>query len=154
MEPALASRCEKWFLEGYEKQAKKEEEEAKIRGALMRKKDEQKADAGLSMFLVKPKIYHYTFNVLPFTAITIAAHGFSWDIGRQRIDEALLELWNHEPAPATRTLRLLRANNIHGVAICDYGDQFNARRGRTIAKGRLLKHLKHIKEEKKKRNEK
>lgn len=112
----------------------------------MKKKDERMADEGLAKFLVKPKIYHYAINVNPFTAITIAAHGFSWDIGRKRIEEALIELWKHKdnPAPATKTLRHLRAEGIYGVAICDYGDRFNSRRGRTIAKGRLLKHLKEM----------
>lgn len=121
----------------------------------MKRKDERMADAGLAKFLVKPKIYHYTFNVSHFTAITLAAHGFSWDIGRQGIDEALIKVWNqNEPAPATRTLRHLRAEGIYGVTICDYGDQFDSRRGRTIAKGRLLKHLRQEDEGKRKRNEK
>ncbi|MEA1957590.1 MAG: hypothetical protein U9N01_04465 [Euryarchaeota archaeon] len=39
MDPVLASKCAEWFLEGYEKQAKKEEEEAKKEAALRRKSE-------------------------------------------------------------------------------------------------------------------
>jgi hypothetical protein len=46
---------------------------------------------------------------------------------------------------ASYLLRNLAHNrHIYGVAICDRRDQFNRQRGRIIAKGRLLKHLKLI----------
>ena len=110
----------------------------------MKKKDERNADLGLKQLGITPRIYHFTIHVKPFTAITIVTSSFSWNIGRLRIDEALTDVWNHklEPAPATRTLRFFRAEGIYGISICDSSDHLNRQRGRTIAKGRLLKHLK------------
>ena len=45
---------------------------------------------------------------------------------------------------ATAIRNRLKVKGIHGVAICNYRDQYNKARGRVIAKGRLLKHLRHI----------
>jgi hypothetical protein len=45
---------------------------------------------------------------------------------------------------ASEALKMLRKLGIYGVTICDRRDTFNRQRGRIIAKGRLLKHLKEI----------
>lgn len=107
----------------------------------MRRKDESGADAGLARYALRTRIYHYTFNILPFTAITIATQQFSRDSGRQKIDAALTILRNYRTQHATRMRNLLRKEEIYGVSICDCRNEFSARRGRTIAKGRLLKYL-------------
>ena len=94
---------------------------------------------------IKLRIFHYTEDVRPFRAITmININRELWEdtrrtldilFHRERIDAFVLY-------PAARLLRALRLMNIYGVSICDKQDQFNRQRGRIIAKGRLLKHIK------------
>jgi hypothetical protein len=92
---------------------------------------------------ITPWIYHFETAVSPFTAITIAEDCFSRESVRVRLDHILsnvLPALPHEKA--TRLRKELAQDNIYGVAICDLRDHLNRPRGRTIAKGRLLKHLK------------
>ena len=51
-------------------------------------------------------------------------------------------LYGAEIHPATWMLEYLRDHGYHGIAICDRRDNFSRKRGRIIAKGRLLKYLK------------
>jgi len=109
----------------------------------MKKKDERIADFGLKQLGVTPQIYHFEKRVDPFIAITIADNIMSWATVRGAIDDILstiLPCLLYEKA--TRLREELKQWGIYGVSICDSRDQFNRRQGRTIAKGRLLKHLK------------
>jgi len=108
----------------------------------MKKKDEKMADLGLKQLGVNPQIYHFDSRTKPFTAITIAENVFSWVSIRTTLDDILTRVLPAYPHEKATKLRLeLAQRNIFGVSICDSGDYFNRRRGRTIAKGRLLKHL-------------
>ena len=109
----------------------------------MKKKDEKMADLGLKQLGVKPQIYHFVTGVKPFTAVTIAANIMSWATARSALDgivQGILPTCPHEKATRLR-LELAQQFLVYGVSICDTGDSFNRRRGRTIAKGRLLKRL-------------
>jgi len=117
----------------------------------MKKKDERIADLGLKQLGVNPQIHHFETEVGPFTAITIAEDALlqSYEnriMVRRIIDKivwGILPSYPHEKATKLRSV--LAKRNIFGVSICDSRDYFNRQRGRTIAKGRLLKHLKQLK---------
>ena len=114
----------------------------------MQNKDEKMADLGLKQLGVNPQIYHFTTDVKPFTAITIAANIMAWATARRALDEILHDIiptCPHEKATRLR-LELAQQYLVYGVSICDTRDSFNRQRGRTIAKGRLLKRLKQLKE--------
>ncbi|MEA1997701.1 MAG: hypothetical protein U9N61_00035 [Euryarchaeota archaeon] len=116
----------------------------------MKKKDEQMADLGLKELGVKPHIYHFETKIFPFAGITIAENMFSWCTMRITIDSIINDALPAYPrGKATRLRMELERRSTYGVAICDKRDQFNRQRGRTIAKGRLLKHLKQEEEAKK-----
>ena len=109
----------------------------------MKNKLEKKIDEELEKLDVRPRIFHYTEDVTPFTAVTIAETlGGTWaevkDILEYRLDKVNIVLYHK----ASILRRDLKKNSIIGVAICDRRDQFNRQRGRVIAKGRLLKYLK------------
>ena len=109
----------------------------------MKKKDEKIADSGLKRLGITPRIYHFETRVKPFTAITIAVELLSWTSLRAALDDInmnILPFLPHEKA--TQLREALARRGIHGVSICDSRDEFNRQRGRTIAKGRLLKQLK------------
>jgi hypothetical protein len=114
----------------------------------MKTTDEQKADYGLKQLGIKPMVYHFRTGVAPFTAITLVDDVKSWITTKSILDDILSEI----PSDAkgfyflkTRYLKdMLHKNHIYGFAICGCDDYFNKRRGRTIAKGRLWKHLKEI----------
>ena len=119
----------------------------------MKKKDEKRADLGLKQLCVRPQIYHFEHRVEPFTAITIADN-MSWPTVRGAIDDILstiLPCIVYEKA--TRLREELEQWDIYGVSICDSRDEFNRQRGRTIAKGRLLKHLNAQRAEQERREE-
>lgn len=108
----------------------------------MKKKDERNADLGLKQLGVIPRIYHFETHVEPFTAITIAEDILTLAGVRRELDIIIyqdLPFFTYEKA--TRCREKLRKKGIWGVAICDQRDPLNRRRGRTIAKGRLLKHI-------------
>lgn len=116
----------------------------------MKSKIEKKLDNEFERLEVKPHIYHFTKGVAPFTAITIAedyqpaGSKRGWNSMRGAIDNVFEReyLWMRKCCPATQFIKGLALMRIYGVAICDKRDQFNRQRGRIIAKGRLLKHLK------------
>jgi len=114
----------------------------------MKKKDERIADLGLKQIGVTPLIYHFESQVEPFTAITVADDILHWSSVRHSLNfilPTILPTVTHEKATRLR-LELAQLRDIYGVSICDGRDQFNRQRGRTIAKGRLLKHLKGARE--------
>lgn len=105
---------------------------------------ERKLDAEFERMDVKPFIHHF-INVPPFSAITIVSFHSSW----REIADYLREDSKNPLSfinQASYLLRNLACNrHIYGIAICDRRDMFNRQRGRIIAKGRLLKHLKEMK---------
>ena len=107
----------------------------------MNKKDEQKADARLKQLGVTPRIYHYV-DIGPFAAITIAEDVLTWTGAKREIERIMqYHILEGMEGPATKLKEMLRAKKIYGVAVCYKRDRFNARRGRTIAKGKLAKAL-------------
>lgn len=109
----------------------------------MKKKDEREADSRLKQLGVTPRIYLFETHVEPFTAISIAEDVLTWARVRRELDTIIdwgLPFYHHEKA--TRMRKELSKRGIWGVAICDPRDTLNRQRGRTIAKGRLWKHLK------------
>lgn len=109
----------------------------------MKKKDELKADFGLKQLGVTPRIYLFEKNVKPFTAITIAEDRLTWAGVRRELDKIIPRVSIYPHGKATRLREELRRIDVYGVGICDLQEpNFNRARGRTIAKGRLLKHLK------------
>ena len=114
----------------------------------MKKKDEKLVDSRLAKMGIAPRIYHFDIRVEPFTAISIAVTKRTWASTRLMLDDIcgnVLTTIIHEKA--TRMRQELRERNIYGVAICDGRDSLNRQRGRTIAKGRLWKHLKRMEKE-------
>lgn len=111
----------------------------------MKKKDEIKADNRLRELGVCPRIYHFENFLVPFIAITIADHRLTWMGARRAVDKALSHM-GPSISPATSFIRMMHEHDdIYGLAVCDRRDSFNRQRGRTIAKGRLWKHLKEKK---------
>jgi hypothetical protein len=109
----------------------------------MKKRDEQLADSRLEKMGIAPSIYHFDVPVYPFRAITIADTQWGWDVVRKMIEGIVtgpVSKVIHERS--TLMMQELHDRGIYGVAICDARDQLNRQRGRTIAKGRLWKHLK------------
>ena len=107
-----------------------------------KEKDEQKVDLRLKQLGIAPRIYHFKTHVEPFTAITVAEDILTWAGVRRELDIIIyqhLPFYQHEKA--TRCREKLHKKGIWGVAICDQRDSINKKRGITIAKGRLLKHL-------------
>jgi hypothetical protein len=110
----------------------------------MKNKLEQKLDAESERISVSLMIYHFRKDVGPFTSITIVTNSVrSWNRMRELLDQYI---FGFTPIPpASEALKVLRKLGIYGVTICDRCDTFNRQRGRIIAKGRLLKHLKEMK---------
>jgi hypothetical protein len=112
-------------------------------------KIEQKLDAEFARLGVKPYIYHFTdVEVLPFKAITFAvpAMGMWLDLRRLLLENFDAIMSSHNPVQDT--LEFLKMHGLHGIAICSMLDPFSRQRGRVIAKGRLLKHLRQEEAEK------
>lgn len=112
----------------------------------MKNKLEQKLDAEFKRMGVQPGVFHFLDHVSVFTAITIVDEISIWGSTRARLNTRLDRYFMEgEKTPATYLIKSLRdIDGIYGVAICDKRDQFNRQRGRIIAKGRLLKHLKEV----------
>jgi hypothetical protein len=119
----------------------------------MKKQDEKLADSGLKELGVQPRIYYFDSRVTPFTAITVATETLTWISVRSTLDGILsgLRLYSYEKA--TRLMKELHARRIYGVVICEHRDQFNRRRGRTIAKGRLLEFLRAVRRTEERKDE-
>lgn len=111
----------------------------------MKNKTEIKLDKEFERMGVRPRIYHY-MDVSPFIAITIVTDNIDldWNDISKRIYTCSKRVFRFQHEHATRMLYELRWEGIFGVAICDKSNQFNRKRGREIAKGRLFKHLKEI----------
>ena len=116
----------------------------------MKSKTEKKLDDEFEKLGVEPRIYHFgSHNNAPlaiFTNITIALDPhklfLSWANLHKILRDVIDDVWLFDTNRATRMIYKLAYQEIYGVAICDRRDQFNRTRGRIIAKGRLLKHLK------------
>lgn len=110
----------------------------------MKSKTEQKLDAEFERMGVRPRIYHFTTGVAPFNAVTIIDNEQTWEGMEKHVNDAFnCEDWRlHGYYPTTRFIQALKSQHIYGFAVCNKRDQFNRQRGRIIAKGRLLKHLK------------
>ena len=107
----------------------------------MKKKNEREADLGLKQLRVTPRIYPIRQCIWPFAGVTIvtADRVGSFSAVKTMVQKKILM---HTLNKATKTKKNLNDLGIFGVAICDVRHQCNKKRGRTIAKGRLLKHLK------------
>ena len=112
----------------------------------MKNKLEEKLDAELKLRDVPYQVHHFIREYRPFTAITIV------DAIRDRKNVTMiLDFFTHNMDTDANDMLFtasnyistsLRKNHIYGYAFCSLQDQFNRQRGRIIAKGRLLKHLK------------
>ena len=113
-----------------------------------KKKDEQKVDADLKQIGISPRIYHFVKDVGPFSAVTIAEDVLTWEGARRELDKVLkyhISKCLHNPAPLL--MEKLRKKGIYGVAVGYKYDSLNRALGRTIAKGRLLKHIRRTRRE-------
>ena len=118
----------------------------------MNSKTEKKLDEEFEKLEIMPRIYHFVGD-FPFGAVTIAIDNRklgwsnSWEGIADYMRDCRIYVVGREHNRATRFLQEMRKENFYGIAICDRRDQFNRKRGRIIAKGRLLKHLKEEKKE-------
>ena len=113
----------------------------------MRKKDEQKVDAGLKLIGIIPRIYYFVKDVEPFSVITIAEDVLTRKGARREVDKVFkfnISKCLHNPAPLL--MKKLRKRGVYGVAVGYKHDTLNRPLGRTIAKGRLLKYLRQERE--------
>ena len=108
----------------------------------MKSKTEKKLDEEFEKLGIKTRVYHF-MDIPLFNAVTIVICD-----NRSYGDIKSIVLKSRQPLYYLRQhaeyllSHLGYLPDIHGVAICDIRDQFNRTRGRIIAKGRLLKHLK------------
>jgi hypothetical protein len=109
----------------------------------MKNKLEQKLDAELGRMGVKIHTYHLRSHVWPFTGVTIIIADREWTYMTVKI-MMQKEISMYTLNTATETKKNLNAMGIYGVALCNIRDQYSKKRGRIIAKGRLLKHLKEM----------
>lgn len=107
---------------------------------------EQKINAEFNKMGEKVFIYHFRLPFAPFNAVTIAnLKAEPFELLEAVIYRAIVHITEkHLKSPATQLFELLQKDYLFGVAICDTHDTFNRQRGRIIAKGRLLKHLKEM----------
>ncbi len=111
---------------------------------------ENLTDARIAAMGVKVYVYHFNdhsykidgnpHRIWAFGGVTIATQ----NPNRTTIEGLVLEAQRtcgifHNAAKDT--LASLRKRGIYGISICDCRDQFSRKRGRIIAKGRFLKHL-------------
>jgi hypothetical protein len=119
----------------------------------MTTKLEARIDMELKHRGVKPYVYHFNdhswkeggnpHRMWAFGGVTIATH----NPDRVVVEAMVLEEQRNCAifhSAAKDTLVGLRKRGIYGISICDNRDQFSRKRGRIIAKGRLLKHLKAV----------
>ena len=133
------------------------------KGETMKLKLEQMVDKELADLGVKPYVYHIRAYgegsqrklLRVFNQITIAdtrkmpTADVEHDVGEliEELRWASFGVYysdsrSNVKSPATWIMKELREFEYYGVAICDRRDNFSRKRGRIIAKGRLLKHLK------------
>ena len=120
---------------------------------------EQKIDKTLEELGVRPYVYHiraygkepHRRSLWVFNAITIAdtRQMRSADVENDiaKLMDGLANarmLYGESIHPATWMMKELRDLGYYGVSICDRRDNFSRKRGRMIAKGRLLRYLRRI----------
>ena len=98
---------------------------------------EQIMDIEFEKMGVKPYVYHFT-DIPAFKAVTIVTIDNADSYAKVHTF-ILINYTNGREA--TLLLETFKELDVYGVAICNKRDQFNRQRGRIIAKGRLLKHL-------------
>jgi hypothetical protein len=109
----------------------------------MKNKLEQKLDVEFGRMKKHVYVYHIPVQFIStIKSVTIAttAQSRDWCELRELVHHSIYGGYDM----ATRLLITLKEEGLNGIAICDKRDQFNRQRGRIIAKGRLLKHLKEI----------
>jgi carbamoylphosphate synthase small subunit len=103
---------------------------------------EKRLDRELEDRGVQIRTYHIREKqfLMPFTGVTIVTDcEYAFKEVSGMVMEAMPSFGLHM---ATRLKTGLESQNIYGIAICDTRDQYNKKRGRIIAKGRLFCHLK------------
>lgn len=124
------------------------------------KEDEKKLDTEFERMGLAIFTYHFTKDVDPFRAITIATINqeisilggavklYSMDGYKGQIDAARanIHVGNHGNETSAQYMLNYFNSAENGVAVCSMKDNFDRRKGRVIAKGRLLKHLKEQQE--------
>lgn len=97
---------------------------------------EKKLDEELEKMNVRPWIYHFT-DTYPYRAVTIIMQ-------RRQVHSLLSQMVKEccQYCNYKRIIQEMHYQGMYGIAICSFADEFNRERGRTIAKGRLLKYLK------------
>jgi len=109
----------------------------------MKSKLETQLDKEFEQMNVKPWVYHVT-DLDMFNGVTIVSPN-KQDAGAIEDVVHTIDGFCQHPesvSPATEMREELNDRGFVGVAICDYRDTFSRKRGRIIAKGRLLKQLK------------
>lgn len=104
---------------------------------------ELKLDAEFERLNKRVYIYHIPVQFIStIKSVTFAttAQNQSWNTLRHLVHHSIYGGYDM----ATRLFISLECEGLYGVAICHNRDIFNRQRGRIIAKGRLLKHLKGI----------
>jgi hypothetical protein len=122
----------------------------------MKSRLETQIDKELGDLGVKPYLYHIRAYgkgsqrklLRTFKAITLVGLRYEktanieLDIAKSMINMMNARMIHgNEVQPATFMLEELRKLGYYGVAICDRRDNFSRKRGRIIAKGRLLRYL-------------
>ena len=109
----------------------------------MKSNIEKRLDRELEDMGVQTRTYHLK-EMWPFAGVTIvtADREGSFRAVKEMVQKAISM---HTLNKATKTKKDLNDLGIFGVAICDVRDQYSKKRGRIIAKGRLLKELKRQK---------
>jgi len=119
---------------------------------------EYKVDKELAELGIRPYVYHIRAYdegssqrklLRMFNGITIVdiKQGLSTDVEVDvyrligELESKLKKFARSDLHPATWMMIELRKLGYYGVAICDRRDNFSRKRGRIIAKGRLLKYL-------------
>ena len=115
---------------------------------------EARLDREFEVMDVKVYVYHVR-DVLMFEGITIATetkqdmNALSQMVTaldmKCKIDSMCPD--RQIDAPATWMRKELAKRGYHGVALCAYRDQFIRKRGRIIAKGRMLKYMRRQEEQ-------
>ena len=105
----------------------------------------------------KVYIYHIRDCVKMFEGITVATEikqdmsalsQMIWELSHKcEIGAIFTNPPNRIDAPATWMRKELAKRGYHGVALCAYRDQFSRKRGRIIAKGRVLKYIRQREEQ-------
>lgn len=100
-------------------------------------------DIEFSLLRVTPHIVHIRAHteVVGFPSAVTLATVEPVDVGAVRYSLGVIEDGDGCKSMASRMKQVLESDGSAGVAVCDYRDQFSRKRGRIIAKGRLLKLL-------------